>query len=991
MTDQSSNFENPGQRYKDFEVIKSTPIPELQCRLIELIHLPSNAQVIHIANEDPENLFCLSFQTLPETSNGVAHILEHTVLCGSKKFPVKDPFFAMTRRSLNTFMNALTGADFTCYPAATQVEKDFYNLLDVYLDAVFHPKINKLSFLQEGHRLEFSTADDPSTPLEFKGIVFNEMKGALASSSARLYETINQALFPDITYGINSGGDPKDIPKLTYEELKEFHGKYYHPSRCLFFFYGNLPLEGHLDFISRTTLNFVQKKPPLPPLPLQPRFKEPKRIIDYYPIPVDEEKTNQTTIAFSWLTCHIKDQMDLLALCLIENILLDNDASQLKLAFLKSGFCKQVGAYMETDNSEVPFVITLRGCEPEHADILEKLLFDTLKEVEKNGIPNQLVENALHQMEFHRSEITGGHSPFGLSMFMRSGLLKQHGVDPELGLHIHSLIAEIQQKNRENPNFLIDLLKKYLIDNKHFVRVVMIPDSTLADQELLAEKTVLEEIKKNLTKEQTESIINTAADLAAFQAKQEDENPDILPKVTLDDVSKSARSFLLEEGQAGPLQVFHHACFTNEIIYADLVYQLPALSEKDLTYVRLFTILLSQMGCGGRTYAENLEYMHANTGGIGASLVFNMQVQDNNLFHPAFSLKGKALDRKAPQLFKLMYDMATSVDFEDIPRLKEVILKHYTGLQSSLNQNAMRYAVNLAAGGLTTPLKVAHEWYGMPYYWKIKEIAENFDNHLPDLLLILNRLKEQLLCLDNPHLIITSNKETYKKAVDKGFYGLKAIPVKPFSPWKADYASTQVPSQGRIIASPIAFTAKVFKTIPYVHPDSAALNIAASLFDNLFLHTKLREQGGAYGGGAVSNTMSGIFYFYAYRDPNIASTLEAFNEAIEFILNGNFSLIDLEEAKLEMLQGMDAPVSPGNRGELAYTWLCEGKSFSLRQAFRDRLLSLTKEDVTDAIRDHILPFYEASPVVAFAGKELLERENEVLVAKGLAPLIIERI
>ncbi len=222
MTSKPSTLNTPGQKHGAFEVTRAIEIPELDCFLRELVHIPTKAKILHIANDDPENVFCLSFQTLPDSSNGVAHILEHTVLCGSKKYPIKDPFFAMQRRSLNTFMNAFTGADFTCYPAASQVEKDFYNLLDVYLDAVFHPNLNELSFLQEGHRLEFETSSDSTTPLEFKGIVFNEMKGALSSPGSRMSEIINNALFPDITYGVNSGGDPKDIPKLTYAQLKLF-------------------------------------------------------------------------------------------------------------------------------------------------------------------------------------------------------------------------------------------------------------------------------------------------------------------------------------------------------------------------------------------------------------------------------------------------------------------------------------------------------------------------------------------------------------------------------------------------------------------------------------------------------------------------------------------------------------------------------------------------------------------------------------------------
>ncbi|MES2272616.1 MAG: insulinase family protein, partial [Chlamydiota bacterium] len=294
-----------GQTYHGFVITQYLPLEELQSTLIELTHEPTGARVMHIANTDPENLFCLSLQTLPSSSNGVAHILEHIALCGSRKFPIKDPFFAMTRRSLNTYMNALTGQDFTCYPASSQVEKDFYNLLDVYLDAVFHPELKHLSFLQEGHRLEFVDPKNPKGPLQFQGVVYNEMKGAMSSIESRLGEAISKRLMPDLPYSHNSGGDPKDIPSLKYEELIEFHQLFYHPSRCLFFFYGNLPLAKHLDFILERALKGVQKIPQISPIPLQPRFKAQIVAQDRYPIAQGESLDGKTQVAFAWLTAPI--------------------------------------------------------------------------------------------------------------------------------------------------------------------------------------------------------------------------------------------------------------------------------------------------------------------------------------------------------------------------------------------------------------------------------------------------------------------------------------------------------------------------------------------------------------------------------------------------------------------------------------------------------------------------------------------------------------
>lgn len=991
-TENEEKFGTVGQRYHDFEVTKSTAIDELKCHLYELIHIPSGAQVMHIANDDPENLFCLSFQTHPNSSNGVAHILEHTVLCGSRKFPVKDPFFAMTRRSLNTFMNALTGTDFTCYPAATQVHKDFYNLLDVYLDAVFHPNLNYLSFLQEGHRLEFSDQNNPSSPLEYKGIVFNEMKGAMSSANARLSEALNAALFPDLTYGQNSGGDPRVIPSLTYEELKEFHNTYYHPSRCLFFFYGSMPLAEHLDFINKHALKDVEKLPPLKPLPRQKRFTERKYVKAHYPVQGDETHEEQTIISFGWLTCHVLEQEDILALDILEAVLLDTDASPLKLALLKSGLCKQVSSYIETDLSEVPFTITLRGCKPENAPLLEELIDLTLIKIAEVGIPLHQIENALHQLEFSRSEIGADHGPHGLSLFLRSALLKQHGANPDEGLKIHSLVEAVRKNNLANPHYFSNLIHKYLLDNPHSVCVTLEPDGTLASKELLEEEASLNAIQKQLTPEQIKEINTQTAALASFQVMQEEADQDILPKVTHDDVPKIAREFPLTSEKIDNLELFHHATFTNSILYADLVYDLPEIAEADLPLIQLFTVLLPQMGCGQRNYAENLEFIQAHIGGIKASLTFNLQASNAEIFSPSLYIRGKALHRKSEKLMTLMQEIVTSLDFKDLHRLREVVVKHFISLQNALHQNSLRYAINLSAASLDYPSKVANSWYGLDYYKQIKDITDNIDQRLSWLSEKLTSLKNSLLGLENPHLIITCDAAMYDELKRHRFYGLTTIPTKPYKPWStADYKLPSIFPQAKMTASPIAFIGKVLKTVSYTHAHAPSLNIAAFLADNLILHPKIREQGGAYGGGAMCNSMAANFYFYSYRDPNISATLDAFNESIAFLVAGEFDEIDLEEAKLEMIQSLDTPVPPGSRGDVAYGWLREGKPHALRQQFRTAILALTKEQVIEAVKTEILPKLPAAIPIVFASKDLLEKENEILREKGELPLAIEKI
>lgn len=985
MENSSRLLNQEGQKYRGFILTRIVRISELQCTLKELTHERTGAQVMHLENEDPENLFCLSFRTIPTTSNGVAHILEHTVLCGSERFPIKDPFFSMTRRSLNTFMNALTGPDFTCYPAASQVKKDFYNLLDVYLDSVFHPLLKELSFLQEGWRLEFTDPDDANTPLHYKGIVYNEMKGSLSSPSTRLVEVLNAALFPNLTYGINSGGDPKIIPELTHDKLKQFHEEFYHPSRCLFFFYGNLPLEPHLDFIAEKVLDKAEKKLPIPSIPLQPRFSEPVYQKVGYPISAEEDTKNKTIIAFSWLTCSLLEQHELLALSILETTLMATDASPLKIALLRSGLCTQASAYTEGELSEVPFVITLKGCNPENADRLEEILKKTLQSIYKEGIPLDLIENSIHQIEFHRSEITGDGSPFGLALFMRSALFKQHGGDPVFGLMIHSLFEKLRETMKARPRYFEELIKKYLLENRHFVRLILYPSKELSHEELASEQHILHTIQEQLNPEQKNELVEQAKKLAEFQRQQEKENIDVLPKVTLKDVSKDSQVFPLHREKQANVEIYQHSCFTNEIVYADLVFPLPYIAKSDLYLVNLFSILLSQLGCGGRNYAQNLEYIQGNTGGVGASLNWNYQASNSSQFHPALHIQGKALYRKADKLFILLKQICESVDFSDKERLKELVLKHYTGLESSINRHAMRYAINQSAKGLSAGATVASEWYGLEYLMKVRGLTHDIDQRLESLVSKLQEFHGKLLHGEQADLVLTCDETMYQKCRQEGFYGLAHLKKRPYQAWKADYSFSKEPSQGRVISSPVAFTAQVFPTLSYNHPDAPSLHLAASLFDNVVLHNRIRERGGAYGGGAVSSVLSGAFYFYAYRDPHISSTVTAFQDSIKTIADKKFDAQDLEEAKLEIIQSMDSPVAPGSRGDLSYGWLKEGRN---REAFRKRLLELTIDEVQHAVQTHIVPNFAKGSLVTFASRALIEKENKLLTAQGIEPLAI---
>lgn len=983
-----SNPFTQGGKYGHYRVTRLSQVPEVQCTLIELEHEPTGAQIMHLANDDEENLFNLSFRTWPETSNGVAHILEHITLCGSEKFPIRDPFFGMTRRSLNTFMNAITGPDFTCYPASTQVPKDFYNLLDVYLDAVFKPLLSKLSFLQEGHRLEFTKADDPTSPILFKGIVFNEMKGAMATGEARLGEALMQALFPDLTYGVNSGGDPKEILSLTYEDLKAFHEKYYHPSRCLFYFYGNLPLEKHLDFLEKHAFEGVKKMSPLPLLPTQPRFKAKVQEGLSYPAAESEGDSEKTLFGLGWLTCSILEQEELLALNVIDLVLMGTDAAPLKLALLKSNLCKQTDSILDNEMSEVPFTIVCKGCSPDSGDAVEQFIRSTLEDIVREGLPKHLIDGAIHQIELSRMEITGNSSPYGLSLFFRSALLKQHGGNPEDGIKIHSLFNQLR-KNVENPTYLPGLIEKHILHNPHCVRIVMHPDKTLSAKENTEELKKLEVIHQSFQESDVQNILKQTGELLAYQEEAENEDFDLLPKVTLDDVSRKEKEFKLTQEKWGKFELFHHACFTNEIVYVDLIFDLPEIVEEDLPFLRLFCLFLPEMGAGERNYLQHLEYLLQHTGGMGVSPDLCLQSDHPEQMRPFLNIRGKALKRKLDKFFPILRDVVTSADFSDIDRLRELLMQHFLSVENSIQHNPLRYAVSLASRGLSIPSKIHNQWYGLDYYWALKKIMAQFEKQPSFLVEKLQGQQALCLGLEGAQLVLGCDEESYQYIKKESFFGLGDIPSKSFKKWTGEYTSSPTSSQGRIISAPVAFTSMLFPSISYTHPAASTLSVAAQIMDNVILHKRIREQGGAYGTGAVNGILSGQFYFYSYRDPHLADTLGAFREAVEVLERGDFDETDLEEAKMGLFQDLDSPIAPGSRAMAAFSRLRAKRTPEDRQLFRDRLFQVGKEDVRHAAKTILRQGLENSVTVSFAGKELFDRQRAFLEAESIPVYSIE--
>ena len=962
-----------------FYIQKITPIAELNATFYEIVHQPTGSCIFHIANDDPENVFCLAFKTPPEDSTGVAHIVEHTVLCGSKKFPVKDPFFAMTRRSLNTFMNALTGADYTCYPAASLIEKDFYNLLEVYIDAVFHPLLNPLSFAQEGCRIELENPQDLSSPLIYKGIVFNEMKGSMASADARLWHLVNAALTPDLPYGYNSGGDPQEIPHLTYEQFLNFYHKCYHPAECLYYFYGNLPLEQHLNFLQKHVFEHCHGKKKEACVKKQPRFKKPKHIEGSYPLS-NGNLTSKTSIAFSFLTVSIQEQEEILALELLESMLLEHDGSVLKQALLKTGLCLQVETLLDNESSEVPFHIICKGSEPAHADQLKKVLFETLQRCKDEGFDEEDIAASLHQLEFSATEISSDYFPFGLTLFFRSGLAKFHGGDPTQTLLIHSQFEKLLESIK-NPNYLPSLIDKYFLQNAHVVQTILAPDAKLAEKELALEKEHLAQIKKSLSSQQLQDLAHKAKELAFFQNKQEHQELDCLPELTLKDVPQNSPHYALTHKDFAGFSVYHHACFTNHIIYIDLVSSLPELSEEELLYTRLFTYLFSEIGTEKLSYEENLDRLHLYTGGIGCALGIHSQCNTPDIIKPAIHIRGKCLQRNTAKLFELTCDMIHHISFKEKERIKEVIMERFTHLDQKYRKGSLNYAIDLAVCHHSIPTQLFHLWHGFGFYHFLENLVKDLDSKLPQILENLTALKKKLLHNQHIDVVITCAKEHYDLIEENNFYGLAHLSKYPYLPWKNHFRIPKTPSAIKTISSPVAFTCMGFKTICAPDPASPYLSLASTLMQHKTLHKSIREIGGAYGASSSYNIINGNFLMTSYRDPHLLSTVDAFYASIDMVVAGEFTEKELQEAKMTLIQNLDAPPSPGARGTDSYTHTRENLHPKLREQYRHALLQATQKDIIQASAQHLKKAAEHAKLVCFCGEALSKKEKAFVQEK----------
>ncbi len=958
-----------------FEWQRSEKIASLNVTMEHYIHKATGAAHYHLASENDENVFLVGFRTVPTSSNGVAHILEHTALCGSEKYPVRDPFFMMIRRSLNTFMNAFTSSDWTAYPFASKNKKDFDNLLEVYLDAAFFSRLDPLDFAQEGHRLEFAQLDDPASELQYKGVVYNEMKGAMSSTNSVLWQTLSKHLFPTQTYHFNSGGEPEDIPDLSYEELVAFYKRHYHPSNAVFMTFGDRPAAEHQTRFEELALHRFERLDDLAEIADEKRYHAPIRVEEAFAAEPDERE--QGHIVLGWLLGRSIDSHALFRAELLTAVLLDNSSSPLLAALETSelGSSPSPMCGLEDSNREMSFMAGLEGCKPSDTEAVEQLVLSTLETIAAEGVDQEQVLAALHQLELSHREIAGDSYPYGLQLILGGLSSALHRGDPFELMDIDPVLEQLRAEVAD-PQFIPRLIREQLLNNQHRLTLTLRPDFELAKRKSDAERAKLDTIRGALSAQEEEQILSKSKALQARQSAEDDAT--LLPKVGIEDVPASlsephSKELTLSSGEL----LNFYAQGTNGLAYQQVVFDLPALTTELIEILPLYTSCITELGVGTRNYAQTQAWQAQVCGGLNCFSTIKGQVGDIQTLQGTVSFSSKCLVNNHRQVSELIYETLTEVRFDETQRIAELVDQITTRKLSSITGSGHALAMSAASSGFSPSAKMHHQYGGLEGLVRLKALRDKLEDTAQRSKLLEKFRELHAILLSAPRqflLVAEPEKEEELTAEIDSFWDEKAQTpeVTPFS-----LPSTRESvKQAWVTSTQVNFCAYAYPTVGSDHPDHATLQVLAGYLRNGFLHSAIREVGGAYGGGASQDPASASFRFFSYRDPRLGETLADFKASITWLLGDAQQESQLEEAVLGVIASMDKPSSPAGEAKTAFYNRLFGRTLEQRTEFRKRVLATTLEDLKRVATRYFVDQEPSLAVITSAAKaEELEIEG----------------
>ncbi|MHB8134497.1 MAG: insulinase family protein [Anaerolineaceae bacterium] len=948
-----------------FEIIKKEFIKEINGQATHYRHIKTGAEILSIENDDENKVFGITFRTPPPDSSGITHIMEHSVLCGSRKYPVKEPFVELMKGSLNTFLNAFTYPDKTCYPVASTNVKDFYNLVDVYLDSVFYPILSPYTLMQEGWHFEI---DNQDSEMVYKGVVFNEMKGANSSPDDIIGDESQMSLFPDTPYGFQSGGDPEFIPNLTYQNFIDYHKKYYHPSNARIFFYGDDDPKERLKLLEEYLDDF--EKVDVPSLiPLQNKFQNPQKKT----IPYESNEDGSDSgyfITLNWLLPEGNDIDLSLGLSILAHILLATPASPLRKAMTESGLGEDIiDRGLENELRQLMFSTGFRSVKRENLDQAEALILETLNNISVNGIDRKTIEASLNTIEFGLRENNTGSFPRGLLVMLRSLTSWLYDRDPLSPLAFQKPLDKIKNRFKNEEKYFEKLIADYLVNNNHRVTVILEPDTNLAKLRVEKEKSrILDARNKMSDKDISEIISNSKALILRQETPDSPESLATIPMLSLDDIDRKVKTIPNTVIDSKRGRFLYHDIFTSNILYIDLGFDLKELTPEQLPFMRLFSRSLLEMGTQKEDFVSLIQHIGRETGGINHSIYTSDQLTTKEAFAYLF-IRAKAMNTQVKSLFTILEDILLSPKFDDKERFRQILLEEKSSMEAGLIPSGHRVINNRLKSHFSESAWATEQISGLDYLFFVRTLIQEFDDRWESIKDQFEKIRKILFNSNNLVINATIDKENWRmiKPIIDDF--LLKLPTngKVSQKWTKN---NDLFNEGLTIPSQVNYVGKGANIYALGYKYHGSINVISSYLKSTWLWEKVRVLGGAYGGFSTFDRLSGIFTFLSYRDPNLLSTLDYYDRTANFL-----KTIKIDQAEL-------TKNIIGTIGDIDSYQLPDAKGFTAMIRF---LLQISDEE-RQIIRDQILETNLAH-FVEFAKFLTKLKKNGLVVVLGSAPAI----
>ncbi|MDF2502702.1 insulinase family protein [Clostridium sp.] len=930
------------KNYHGFKLKEEKKIDDISSTVRFFLHEKSGAKLVSIENQDDNKVFSISFKTLPDNSTGVFHILEHSVLCGSRKFPSKEPFVELVKGSLNTYLNAATYPDKTMYPVASKNDKDFKNLMDVYLDAVFYPNIYKYPEImkQEGWHYEINNKDEE---LKYKGVVYNEMQGVYSSPESLLFRGINSNLFPDTPYGFDSGGDPDEIPNLTQEQFINYHKKFYHPSNSYIYLYGDMDIEEKLKFIDENYLNSFDKVDLNIEIAKQKPFNKMKEKSINYPIANEESEVDKTYLSLNFAIGDIKDRELYVAFDLLEDMLLETSASPLKKAIIESAIAKDVFGMYNNGSLQTSLSIVIKNSNEEKKEEFKSIVFNTLKDIVKNGFDKELIQAVLNSKEFELKESDYSSYPKGLAYCEKVLGSLLYGGSPFQNLEFNEVLNKI--KSNVNNRYFEKLIEDNLLDNNHSLLFMVIPKKHLAEEKVKEEREKLESYKKSLTKEEIEKFIDENELLVKRQSSP-DSQADLekIPLLSIDDIKKNLDTYNTIVKDIDNYKILYTELITNGIDYIDFYFDTSYVKQEQIPYITLLSYLFGRIDTENYSYEELSNEVNKNTGGIDFDAEAYSNMDEIGNYYPKFIVKGKALHEKTDSLLKLILEILTSSKFDNYKRIKEILSELKSRIEMIIVSGGHRIALSKVNSYYSELGKYVENISGFTFYKFLVEAEKSFDEKKNEIIKNIIEVSKSIFTTNNLIVNIGCSKENYYE-LEKSIKHSISNELGINSGKKIQYKfELNKENEALVTSSKVQYVAKGYNFSKFGFKYSGKLQVLRTISNYDYLWNNVRVKGGAYG-VFINFKRNGNMSIASYRDPNLSETINVYDNFYKYL--ENFSADEREMTKyiLGTISTLDTPLTNSMICDRQVALYISNINDSFLQEEREEILKTKAEDI----------------------------------------------